>query len=161
MKRPFALPILLLTLLVANPVLSADYQRGTDAALKGDYATALSEWEPLAEQGNATPQFQLGWLYEKGYGVILDYKIAGSWYQRAAEQGYAYAQSALGRMYRDGYGVPKNTQKAYMWFSIAAQSWDPNAKDMKNEITKTMSSTQLETAQRLARECLRKKYKGC
>ena len=38
---------------------SADYQKGLDAAKRGDYATALREWQPLAEQGNASAQFCL------------------------------------------------------------------------------------------------------
>ena len=32
---------------------SADFQKGLTAAQSGDYATALREWTPLAEQGNA------------------------------------------------------------------------------------------------------------
>ena len=36
---------------------SADYQKGWDAYDSGDYATALREWEPLAEQGDAMECF--------------------------------------------------------------------------------------------------------
>jgi uncharacterized protein len=32
---------------------SADYQKGATAYKSGDFATALREWEPLAEQGDA------------------------------------------------------------------------------------------------------------
>ena len=32
---------------------SADFQKGLAAAKSGDFATALLEWAPLAEQGNA------------------------------------------------------------------------------------------------------------
>jgi hypothetical protein len=32
---------------------SADFQKGLTAYKSGDYATALREWEPLAEQGDA------------------------------------------------------------------------------------------------------------
>ena len=32
---------------------SADFQKGLDASERGDYATALREWKPLAEQGDA------------------------------------------------------------------------------------------------------------
>ena len=38
---------------------SADFQKGMDAAQTGDFATALREWKPLAEQGNARAQFNL------------------------------------------------------------------------------------------------------
>jgi uncharacterized protein len=36
----------------------ADFQRGKDAYQRGDYATALREWTPLAEQGNAGAQYK-------------------------------------------------------------------------------------------------------
>ena len=32
---------------------SADFDKGLAAAQKGDFATALLEWTPLAEQGDA------------------------------------------------------------------------------------------------------------
>ena len=32
---------------------SADLQKGITAAQRGDYATAIQEWEPLAKQGDA------------------------------------------------------------------------------------------------------------
>ena len=51
------LPVLLLTLLVWNPAYSADFQKGVDAYNSGDYATALREFRPLAEQGIAYAQF--------------------------------------------------------------------------------------------------------
>jgi len=78
---------------------SADFQKGLTAAQSGDFATALREWEPLAEQGDASAQFSLGAMYEKGKGVPQDYKTAVKWYRLAAEQGYASAQSILGWMY--------------------------------------------------------------
>ena len=57
------LPILLVTLAVllgsAGEGWSADNQKGMDAYNRGDYATALREWKPLAEQGNARAQFNL------------------------------------------------------------------------------------------------------
>ena len=48
---------------------SADFQKGLTAYDRGDYATALREWKPLAEQGNASAQFNLGVMYDKGRGV--------------------------------------------------------------------------------------------
>ena len=39
---------------------SADFQKGYTAYQTGDYATALREWRPLAEQGNANAQYKLG-----------------------------------------------------------------------------------------------------
>ena len=44
---------------------SADLQKGLTAAQSGDYATALREWTPLAKQGNANAQSNLGVMYHK------------------------------------------------------------------------------------------------
>jgi hypothetical protein len=46
---------------------SADYQKGYAASQSGDFATALREWTPLAEQGDAGAQFNLGLMYAKGH----------------------------------------------------------------------------------------------
>jgi TPR repeat protein len=157
----FRWPILFLILIVATPVFSADYEKGVDASLRGDFKTAMKAWKPLAELGGATSQFQVGWLYNEGKGVTKNYEIAVKWYRLAAEQGYAYAQSALGRMYEGGYGVSQNYIHAYMWFSVAASQWDKAAGKMRDKATKYLTTAQLKTAQEHARECVRKKYKGC
>jgi hypothetical protein len=67
MKR--LLPVLIgfvVLLLSSTEGWSADFQEGWDAYTKKDYATALREWKPLAEQGNADAQHNLGFMYEKG-----------------------------------------------------------------------------------------------
>ena len=74
---------------------SADYQNGLTAYGSGDYATALREWTPLAEQGDASAQYKLGWMYDNGIGVSQDYKTAVKWYRLAAKQGDAFAQYLL------------------------------------------------------------------
>jgi hypothetical protein len=43
LRLTLILPVLLLTLLVGNSAFSADFQKGLDAAQRGDYATALKE----------------------------------------------------------------------------------------------------------------------
>ena len=86
---------------------SADLQKGKNAFDSGDFATALRELTPLAEQGDANAQFFLGWMYYKGLGVPKDDKTAVKWYTLAAEQGYANAQDHLGFMYYEGRGVPQ------------------------------------------------------
>jgi len=52
--------------LVAAPAWAADLQAGADAYAQGDYATALKEWRPVAEQGEATAQGLLGAMYLGG-----------------------------------------------------------------------------------------------
>jgi TPR repeat protein len=98
----------------------ADFQAGMDANNRGDYATALREWRPLAEQGDALAQYNLGVLYRKGRGVPQDDVQARQWYEKAAAQGQAKAQYNLGTLFLNGGGVPKDYQQALRWFRMAA-----------------------------------------
>lgn len=101
--------------------LNARYKKGLEAYKQGDFATALSLWRPLAEQGLATVQNILGLMYRKGQGVAKDAAKAVFWYKQAAEQGYANAQNNLAAMYAKGEGGPKDTAKAVFWYEKAAE----------------------------------------
>jgi TPR repeat protein len=78
---------------------AAGFDEGDAAYRRGDYAAAVREWRPLAEQGNARAQAALGFLYESGMGVPKSDSEAAKWYLRAAEQGEINAQYNLGNMY--------------------------------------------------------------
>jgi len=93
----------------------AGWDEGVAAYQRGDYATALRELRPLAEQGHARSQHNLGTMYSKGHGVPQDYAEAIKWYHKAAEQGDADAQFNLGVMYSDGQGVPQDDAEAVRW----------------------------------------------
>jgi len=121
MNRSLILPVLLLTLLVETPAFSADFQKGLTAYESGDYATALREFKPLAEQGNALAQSILGRMYKKGYGVPKDFETAVKWFLLAAEQGNASAQYNLGVMYEYGEGVPLDDKTAMKWYTLATE----------------------------------------
>ena len=60
----------------------AGFEEGTAAYERGDYATTLNEWRPLAEQGDPTAQHHLGWLYIIGHGVPRDYRKQSAGYAR-------------------------------------------------------------------------------
>ncbi len=95
MTQLLVFPVLLITLLLGTPACTAYSQKGLDAFQRGDYETALREWRPLAEQGNARAQTALGLMYAEGQGVSQDYETAVKWYRLAAEQGFASAQNNL------------------------------------------------------------------
>jgi hypothetical protein len=133
-----------------------------DAAYhRGDYAIALREIEPLAKQGDARSQYNLGLMYRKGEGVLKDDKTAMKWYRLAAEQGNTNAQFNLGVMYDEGRGVLQDNVYAHMWWNIAASSGNKTASKNRDKVAKRMTPPRIEDAQKLARECVRKKYKGC
>jgi TPR repeat protein len=100
---------------------------GQAAYQKGDYATALKIYRPLAEQGNASAQTALGVIYEHGQGVPQDFVQAVIWYNEAAYQGDPDAQSNLGAMYANGWGVPQDYAQAVVWYRQAGERWNAGA----------------------------------
>src|SRR5450759_1054345 len=81
MKLTFkhAIAAILLMLSFAPPVVAGPLE-DTDAAdaayAKGDYATALRLLRPLADQGNAAAQYNLGVMHANGQGVPQNYAEA-------------------------------------------------------------------------------------
>jgi TPR repeat protein len=129
-----------------------DYQAGMDAYNRGDFATALREWRPLAEQGDAKAQFSFGLLYENGDGVPRDYTKARQWYEKAAAQGDAKAQLYLGLQSSFGQGVPMDLVDAYMWYSLAAGNGNAHAPGYRADLSRQMTPAQIVEAQKRARE---------
>lgn len=99
-----------------------------DAAYNmGDYATALKDLRPLADQGIARAQFLLGNMYKNAWGVPQNNVEAVKWYRLAANQGILLAQSNLGVMYVGGRGVPQNDEEAARWYRLAADQGEAGA----------------------------------
>lgn len=116
----FALPILISLALLPAPPARADLAAGMFAYDQGDYATAMAEWKPLAEQGDPTAQGLLGLLYRGTPGTPADEAESVRWYRLAAEQGHPHAQYNLGLAYLAGRGVEQDDIAAYMWLDLAA-----------------------------------------
>ena len=126
-----------------------------------DYQTAVKWYTLAAEQGNAGAQYNLGLMYLEGRGVPQDYQTAVKWYTLAAEQGNAGAHHNLGLMYLEGRGVLKDHVYAHMWGNIAAMNGDVLGEKVRDGSEKEMTPQQIAEAQKLARECVKKNYKGC
>lgn len=92
--------------------LAQDFETGVAAYNSGDYAAALREWRPLAEQGNKAAQSSLAFMYDNGVGVSRDKAEAARWYRLLADQGDTTAQFNLGDMYSKGEGVPQDDIEA-------------------------------------------------
>ncbi len=98
----------------------ADGNAGFLAFERGDYATALKEFQPLADQGLPAAQAALGQMYLQGLGVPQDYVAAAKWLEPAAKNGIAAAQAQLATLYILGMGVPKDEKQAAYWTKRAA-----------------------------------------
>ena len=105
----------------------AGFDKGWHALMTNDYKTAFSELKPLANQGNASAQIKVGWMYFTGAGVTKDYAEALKWYKKAADQELAEAQYALGEMYHKGYGIPVDISQAMIWYRRAADQGNISA----------------------------------
>ena len=129
MKRTLVGLILYLSLLMgaATSVAAQSFEMGLRAYDRRDYATALREWRPLAEHGDAAAQYNLGQMFRKGEGVIRDYKEAVKWFRKSAEQGNATAQGNLGAMYDNGKGVVRDYREAVKWYRLAAEQGNATA----------------------------------
>ena len=150
---PFRYPIALVLSLICPVVPAwADFQAGMDAKNRGDFAKALREWRPLAEQGDAQAQFYLGVLYENGDGIPPDYGKAREWYEKSAAQGNANAQFYLGLWSAFGRGGPLDLVQAYMWYSLAAENGHARAALHRNDLAREMKPAQIADAQKRASE---------
>jgi TPR repeat protein len=112
---------MLLAPLFLVPSYAADFDAGWLAVQRGDFHTALVEFRPLAEEGNADAQFNLGVMYENGNGVVPDFTEAVKYYRLASAQGSARAQTNLGWMYERGDGVGRDYQQAAALYRLAAE----------------------------------------
>jgi TPR repeat protein len=149
-------PLLLLltgSLLYTAPIWAeGDWDRARTAHERGDYAAELAIVRPLAEQGFAFAQFNLGVLYDNGYGVPMDDRQAMEWYRKAAEQGLSQAQINLGIMYEEGEGGPVDVVQAYFWYALADSQGDSQGPQAKREMAEKMTPAQIAEAERKIKE---------
>ena len=148
-------------LLSSGIAIAADFNKGLQAYNSGDFKTALAEWTPLAEQGNAQAQYNLGLMYRNGRGVPENDKTAVKCYTLAAEQGLAIAQSNLGFMHARGSGVLTDSKRANMWFNLGSYNGDEVAGENKDIIAKQMTPADISKAQDMSSACLESNYTDC
>lgn len=108
--------------------------RGLDAYYKGDYETAASLLQPLADKGVSRAQFRIGYMYYLGRGFPRNRKEADRIIraalpsiQKFAKEGRTWAQSDLGSLYEDGLVLPRNFGEAVYWYRSAAEKGYPGA----------------------------------
>jgi uncharacterized protein len=116
-----------LALALFGSAMAGPLEDGEAAYHRGDYAEAMRLLRPLAEQGDANAQSQLGAMYTFGDGVPHDTEQGAMWYRKAAEQGNANAQNKLGLMYAFGIGTPKDGAQSLFWYRKAAEQGDASA----------------------------------
>lgn len=119
----------ILFLALCLPVL-ADLAAGERALKSGDYATALKEFLPLANQGNTAAQYDLSLMYRHGLGVQQDYKEVHRWSRLAADHGNVDAQISLAEDYGLGLGLPQDRKESGRWYRLAADQGNAHAQSV-------------------------------
>src|SRR5688572_28441666 len=84
----------------------------TAAFINKDYKKAFDLYRPLAEKGDKVSEYQLGYLYQNGFGVPKDNQQAVTWYKKASAQDFPPAQYALATLYYYGLGVEQSLTQA-------------------------------------------------
>ena len=117
--------------------MGADFEAGKRALERSDYVAAMREFRPLADQGLAEAQLEVGFLYWSGQGVPKDKSEAEKWFTRAASavpkwrqqagRGDAQAASRLGMLLWVGKGIPGDPAAARLLIAKAAEAGDPEA----------------------------------
>jgi len=75
-----------------------------------------------ADQGVLQAQYNLGSMYEQGYGTPKNEQEAFQANKKAADQGYAKAQYKIGIMYLDGLGTKNDLLLASQSFKTAYET---------------------------------------
>ena len=151
---------------------AADYDKGFEAKYRGDNKSALAEWIPLAEQGDARAQCKLGYMHDKGEGLLENHMVGLEWVTKSAIQGNGWCQNYLGLMYEQGRGVGRDITKAYMWYNLADYNGNYiSADDNKTRLTKgesifkmpfeAMTISDISKAQLMSSRCLESNYTDC
>jgi uncharacterized protein len=123
----------------------------TGQGVPQDYVQAVKLYRKAADQALTYAKFKLGYMYAYGRGIPKDYAEAVKWLNLAADQGNAGAQSLLGVLYADGHGFPQDYVQAYMRLNLAAAQ-DERDSELRDDVAKKMTPSQIAEAQRLATE---------
>ena len=126
-----------------------------------DYKEAAKWYKLSAEQGDSGAQSSLGLMYQNGEGVPQNDIEGVKWLRLSAEQGDLSGQNNLGVSYKGGKGVLQDYILAHMWLNLAASKGMTFSGEERDKIAKLMTPEQIAEAQKLAKECVAKDYKGC
>lgn len=129
-----AVAIIAAVLLLETAAQAQSFRQGVSAFNRHDYMQASQVFIPLAERGNPSAQAYLGFMFETGRGVPLNYTEAAMWYRRAAEQGDSLAQYSLGLLYDKGFGVPRDIVEANKWLNLSTAGAPRQAREARARI---------------------------
>lgn len=96
--------------------------------------TAVVWYMEMAKSGDADAQYNLGSVYETGFGVKADPDEAVRWYKEAADQDHQLAQLKLGIMYILGDGARQSIIKGTSWIQSSAENGNQFARVLYDKV---------------------------
>jgi len=113
---------------VFSNAVARDLDDAVEAMRSGDFAEAYCIMRPLAEDGDADAQYNIGWMYLNGYGLRINDSLALEWWKKASDQGHSDASFSIGMLYSLGEGeVFKDSDEAINYYLIAADDGHEDA----------------------------------
>jgi TPR repeat protein len=98
------------------------YSVGCDYLQKQQYQKAWGWFHEAAKSIYPRAEYQIGYMYDRGWGVKKDYKIAMEWYCKSARNGNSNAMCQIGYLYHKGQGVPRDYKMAMEWYSKSSEN---------------------------------------
>ncbi|VAW52348.1 hypothetical protein MNBD_GAMMA05-705 [hydrothermal vent metagenome] len=126
--KAFIFSIIFLTVSLSTVVTASNLEDAVEAMRTGNFAEAYCIMRPLAEDGDADAQYNIGWMYLNGYGLRVNDSLALDWWEKASSQGHTDANFSIGMLYSLGEGdVPKDSSKAIDYYLLAAKQGQEDA----------------------------------
>lgn len=142
----------LLFALMAMPLKASDVSDAIHAMRAGNFAEAYCVLKPYAESGDPEAQYNIGWMYLNGYGLMMNDGKALDWWQRASDQGYTDASFSIAMLYSLGEGqVKKDMNKAIEYYLMAVEDGHEDA----NMIIRSMLARDDESIRQRKQEIIR------
>lgn len=152
MTRTICCIMLSLSALMALPLKASDVSEAIHAMRAGNFAEAYCVLKPYAESGDAEAQYNIGWMYLNGYGLMMNDSLALEWWQRASDQGYIDASFSIAMLYSLGEGqVGQDMDKAIEYYLMAVEDGHEDA----NMIIRSMLARNDKAVRERKREIIR------
>ena len=104
--------MLFLIVLFASMTANAALLDAKDSLKAGRYKEAFDEFSYLATEGSSEAEYNLGYMYEMGLGVSVNYSQALNYYNRASLKSNPDAVFRKALLTLKGKGTPKNVKEA-------------------------------------------------
>jgi uncharacterized protein len=119
----------LIALCAVNTTASADLKDGALAYSRGNFAVAIQQLRPLADEGNATAQYLLGSALVNATPPLADLGEGEAWLKKSAEHGNLAAMRDLGKL--NAFGKrPAERAQATQWLRAGADRGDAESQHL-------------------------------